>query len=131
MFFNRMVHDVVSVRENSNLRRNDFLQILIDMKNSVKIEDMDQTMFDDKKYTLTMDEIVAQSFVFFIAGFDTSSSTMQFALYELARNERLQQKARKEVDELFEKTGGKITYEAVMELKYLSQVIDGKLPLLL
>lgn len=120
------MRDVVSYREKTALRRNDFLQILIDMKNSIRIEDQDETMFKDKKYTLTIEEIIAQSFIFFIAGFDTSSSAMQFSLYELARNEKLQEKARKEIDELFEKTGGKMTYEGVMELKYLSQVIDGK-----
>lgn len=96
------------------------------MKNSMKVEGMDEALFNEKKYTLNVNEIIAQSFVFFIAGFDTSSSTMQFALYELARNEKIQQKARKEVDEMYEKNGGKITYEGVMELKYLSQIVDGE-----
>lgn len=130
VFFNRAVHDVVAAREKNNIRRNDFLQILIDMKNSVKVEDMDEEMFKDKKYTLTMNEIVAQSFVFFIAGFDTSSSTMQFCLYELARNAELQRKVREEIDGLYEKTGGRITYEGIMQLSYLSQVIDGEFLLL-
>lgn len=121
-----MVNDVITTREKSNLRRGDFLQILIDMRNNTKLDDMDENLFQENKYTLTMDEIVAQCFVFFIAGFDTSSSTMQFCLYELARNEKLQQKARQEVDEMYEKNRGKITYESIMELKYLAQVIDGK-----
>jgi hypothetical protein len=39
---------------------------------------------------LTMEEAAAQSFAFFVAGFETSSATASYALYELAKHENMQ-----------------------------------------
>jgi cytochrome P450 family 6 len=61
-----------------------------------------------------------------LAGFETSSTTLSFCLYELAVNPSIQTKLREEIDVTLEKFGGQITYDAVQGMKYLSQVIDGK-----
>jgi cytochrome P450 family 6 len=61
-----------------------------------------------------------------LAGFETSSTTLSFCLYELAVNPDIQTKLREEVDVTLEKLGGQITYDGVQSMKYLSQVIDGK-----
>jgi len=74
---------------------------------------------------LTMEEVLAQAFVFFIAGFETSSSTMGFALYELAKNPDIQDKVRAEVEEVIEQHDQNFTYECTKDLKYLNQVLDG------
>lgn len=73
-----------------------------------------------------MDELTAQSFVFFLAGFETSSTTMTFALYELAIHQDLQDKVREEIEQVLAKHNGQMTYDSLSELKYMSQVIDGK-----
>lgn len=125
-FFHRVVYEVISNRENNNVRRNDLMQLLIDMKNNRRIDDMDDALYKENRYAISVEEIVAESFLFFVAGFDTSSSAMQFALYELARNPQMQERVRREINDVCEKHGGKITYEGVMEMKYLGQVIDGK-----
>lgn len=65
--------------------------------------------------------------MFFVAGFDTSSSTMNFAIYELAQQPDIQEKLRQEINEVLEKNSGQITYESLAEMTYLQQVIDGKL----
>lgn len=72
-----------------------------------------------------MDQIAAQCFSFFLAGFDTSSSTMMFALFELARQPDLQEKVREELFGVFNKYDNQISYDSIKELKYMHQVIQG------
>ena len=114
-FYLNVVKDTVRYREERTIRRNDFMQILLEMKKS-----------DANKEGLTIEQIAAQSFVFFIAGFETSSTTMNFCLYELARHQDIQEKLRNEIREVLAKHDGKLTYEGVMEMKYLGKVLDGK-----
>jgi cytochrome P450 family 6 len=79
---------------------------------------------DKQKFTL--EQATAQAFLFFFAGYETSSSTMQFAAYELALNPKVQDKLREEVNRVIKKHNGTITYEAIQEMTYLEQVFDGK-----
>lgn len=73
-----------------------------------------------------MDEMVAQCFVFFLAGFETSSTTMTFALYELSIHPDIQEKVREELFRVLKKYNNEICYNSVRELEYMQQVIDGK-----
>jgi cytochrome P450 family 6 len=70
--------------------------------------------------------LAAQAFIFFAAGFDTSSTTMTFCLYELAVNPDIQEALRNEIDTVLEKHGGNISYEAIQEMTYLDKVVAGK-----
>ncbi|KAH8401700.1 hypothetical protein KR009_007403 [Drosophila setifemur] len=119
-FYKRIVSETVKVREKEHIRRNDFMDMLIDMKNQKDVK------LDNGEVVkgLTMDEVLAQAFVFFIAGFETSSSTMGFALYELARNPHIQDKARAEIEEVLEKHNQQLTYESTKDLKYLNLIIN-------
>ncbi|GAB1859329.1 Cytochrome P450 6k1 [Camponotus japonicus] len=60
----------------------------------------------------------------FSAGFETSSTTTAFALYELALQPDIQNTLRKEIVEVLDKSGGKITYDLTMSLTYLDMVIS-------
>jgi cytochrome P450 family 6 len=73
-----------------------------------------------------MDEVAAQVFVFFIAGFESSSATMSFCLYELALNPHVQQRVRDEVDRVLLKHDGAITYEAIQDMEYLDKTVAGE-----
>ncbi|XP_055714885.1 probable cytochrome P450 6a23 [Phlebotomus papatasi] len=105
-------------RRVNDIRRNDFLSLLIDIKNTGKLRGDDTDLGK-----ITLEELVAQTFVFFIAGYSTSSSTLTFAFYELAVNQDIQEKARGEVNRILEKYNGEYTYEACMEMKYIDQII--------
>jgi len=75
---------------------------------------------------ITMDVIAAQAFVFYIAGFETSSSTMTFCLYELALNPDIQERVWNDINTVLQKHGGNITYESIFEMKYLDKVVNGE-----
>lgn len=62
--------------------------------------------------------------MFFLAGFETSSSVANFALYELAINHDIQIRLRQEIVDTLEKFDGKVTYESLLEMKYLDMVFN-------
>ncbi|XP_037952484.1 probable cytochrome P450 6a13 [Teleopsis dalmanni] len=111
-FFLRIVRETVTYREKTGTQRKDFLNLLIDLKNS------------DTADPITMEQITAQAYVFFTAGFETSSCTMSFCLYELALNQMVQNKLREEIMEVLARYKGKFTYEAMNEMKYMEKVLN-------
>ncbi|KAG8175867.1 hypothetical protein JTE90_026993, partial [Oedothorax gibbosus] len=78
---------------------------------------------------MSMDELVAQCVIFFLAGYDTTSSTLCFASYFLASNPDIQEKLAQEVHEAIQETKGELTYEAIQNMKYLDNVISETLRL--
>jgi cytochrome P450 family 6 len=50
---------------------------------------------------------------------------MQFCLYELSQNKEIQEKARQDVAAAIKKHG-EISYEALSDMKYLEQCIEGE-----
>lgn len=116
-FFMNMIKSTISYRENNNIERKDLMDLLIKMKT-----DGDGFQFKDG---LTMDQIAAQAFIFFLAGFETSALTMQFTLYELAINPHVQTKLRLEIQNAKKKYGDEISYEMMTDIPYLDQTING------
>lgn len=74
---------------------------------------------------LDEDMMAAQCFVFFFAGFDTSSSTVSFCLYELALQPELQQRVREEIEEVLGDSDMP-TYEQLAQVKLLDKCVSGK-----
>jgi len=70
---------------------------------------------------LSDEEIVAQSILFLLAGYETSSNTLSFTLYRLAVNPDVQDKLRKEITEAMESK--KPLYEVAQSIEYLDCVI--------
>ncbi|XP_031639218.1 probable cytochrome P450 6d5, partial [Contarinia nasturtii] len=122
-----IVKQNLEYREMNNVTRNDFFQLLIQLRNtgSVESDGHDSTIkSNENQKTLTVNEMAAQSYIFFAAGFETSSSTLAFCLFELARNPEIQNRAFDEISRVLEDHGGEITYDAVSEMKFLEQCID-------
>lgn len=76
--------------------------------------------------TFTFEEAAAQAFVFFAGGFETSSTTLTFAFYELSLNSDIQTKLQKEIDDILQKHENKINYESIHEMEYLDCVVQGR-----
>lgn len=129
-FFMDVVRKTVEYRETNNVQRKDFMQLLLQLKNQGKISDDDNLELavksDQSGQGLTLNELAAQCFVFFLAGYETSATTMTFALLELAQNVDIQDKLREEVVTVLKKYDGKVCYEAVMEMTYLDKIVHGK-----
>ncbi|ERL89341.1 hypothetical protein D910_06712 [Dendroctonus ponderosae] len=62
--------------------------------------------------------------IFFFAGFDSVAIVMCFGSYELAVNKEIQNKLRSEVVESRRLNGGKVTYESLLKMNYMDQVIS-------
>ncbi|XP_050741160.1 cytochrome P450 6A1 isoform X2 [Drosophila biarmipes] len=109
-FFVRIVGETVELREREQIRRNDFMDLLLDLKKQ------------ENGKGLTVEQLAAQVFVFFVAGFETSSSNLSYALFELAKNQAVQEQLRQEIGEVLARHG-ELTYEAMLEMPYLDQTI--------
>lgn len=116
-FFLGVVRDTIAYRELEHIERSDFMDLMIKLKRDENSENTNG---------LTLNEISAQAFVFFIAGFETSSLTMVFTLYELAQNMDIQTKAREQIENTLNKYDGEFSYEAMMDMPYIDQIINGK-----
>ncbi|KAK7869854.1 hypothetical protein R5R35_006665 [Gryllus longicercus] len=131
-FFFRIVKETADYRIKNNIIRNDFFQLLLNLKQTGSVDDEDKQgqingvgdKTQDLDFEMNDAVMAAQAFVFFAAGFETSSTTMSFALHELAVNTDIQEKVRKEIDTSLEETGGEFTYESIMNLKYLDKVVS-------
>jgi cytochrome P450 family 6 len=120
-FFMNIVAENIKYREKNNDTRTDFLNMMIQLKNKGSIEGE----FSSEVKKLTLNEVLAQSFLFLFAGSDTSSTTISFALIELAYNQDVQKKLRTEITEKTKNSNGEITYENLQEMTYLTQVMNG------
>ncbi|EDW74198.1 uncharacterized protein Dwil_GK21516 [Drosophila willistoni] len=115
-FYMNIIRDTVNYRVKNNVKRNDFMDMLIELKKK----------YDEgnKEEGLSFNELAAQAFVFFLAGYETSSTTMGFALHELALNQDIQNRLRNEIDEVLAKNNGEFSYDSMREMKYLEKIID-------
>ncbi|XP_062129181.1 probable cytochrome P450 6w1 [Drosophila sulfurigaster albostrigata] len=116
-FFFRTISYVLSEREKSGVHRNDLIDVLLAMKQEAAAQS------EKGEKALKLDYLVAQAALFQTAGFETSSSTMTMSLYELALNNKLQDRLRAEVKEYFGDEDH-ISYERLQEMPYLSQVVN-------
>lgn len=70
------------------------------------------------------DILVAQAAIFFTAGYETTSSTMSFALYELANAPEAQECLRQEIRDVLIKNNGEVTYDIILNMRYMHMVVQ-------
>ncbi|XP_068144791.1 probable cytochrome P450 6d2 [Drosophila tropicalis] len=127
-----IMKETIEFREKHNVVRKDLLQLLIRLRNTGKIGDDDDQVWDiettqEELKDMSIDKIAAQAFLFYIAGSETTAATSAFTLYELAMYPDLLKEARDELDFVLKKHNlkrcDKLTYDAIQDLKFLDQCI--------
>lgn len=78
---------------------------------------------------LTVEEVMAQVFVFFNAGFSTSAAATSLVLFELAKHKDILQKVQTDIDNTLAKHNNEWTYDCIQDMKYLEQVFEETLRL--
>lgn len=76
-----------------------------------------------KSRGLSHEEILAQSILFFLAGYDTSANTLALFVYELACHSDIQDRLIKEIDEIM-KDEKQVTYDLVQKMPYLDMCLS-------
>lgn len=105
-FFTKLMKDAALLRRNSKSDKADVMQYLLALQDKKNLNDV---------------ELVANAITFFLDGYETSSVSMAVILFELARNERVQDKLRKEIlDAAVEEP---LTMDTIADLHYLDQVV--------
>lgn len=116
----RLATETIEYREQNNIVRKDLMQYLIQLRNNVSIDSDDLVTSSGKgNKSMTIEQIAGQVFIFYIAGNETSSSTIAYTLYELTQNEDLMKRAQDDIKSTLEKHNGKVTYESVMDMKFI------------
>lgn len=141
--FKHMILDTMTTRQQNNIHRPDMINMLMkvrqDQTADEKVEETQDGSVTVEESDLNKttairkwndNEIVAQCFLFFLAGFETTSTMLTFVAYELVSNQDVQQKLYDEIAAANEQLDGKgITYEVLQKMKYLDQVVNESLRL--
>ncbi|XP_045472273.1 cytochrome P450 6k1-like [Harmonia axyridis] len=122
-FVYNMVEKIIDFRQKTGNVGKDMMQLLIQLKKFGKVDgDNGEKVTSD--ICLTMDEVVAQAYTYLFTGSETASSTLIMLFYECSLNKNIQHKLQKDIDDALAASGGEITYEAILEMKYLNMVIS-------
>lgn len=125
-----MVKETIEYREKNNVVRKDFIQCLIQLRNTgnVSIDDSlwgSEAAADGQK-SLTIEQCAGQVALLYLAGFDTTASAVGNTLYELAQNPDLMKRLQRDIDETLEKHNGIISYDAIQEITLLDLCVQGE-----
>ncbi|XP_011172780.1 cytochrome P450 9e2-like [Solenopsis invicta] len=112
-FFVNLVANTIRTRDEKGITRPDMIQLMMDGRGK-----------REPGKELTILDMTSQAFIFFLAGFDTSSTLISFAAHEIAVNPDVQEKLHNEIDKVLKDTNGHPSYEEINGMKYLNAVIN-------
>ncbi|EAT38394.1 AAEL009699-PA [Aedes aegypti] len=113
-YFKGMILENMKQRKAHGIIRNDMIHMLMEVRKEALKHEMDEQDTKDAGFATVEEsqvgksthsriwkdnELVAQCFIFFVAGFDTVSTGLTFLAYELALNPEIQQRLYEEIME--------------------------------
>ncbi|XP_050085975.1 probable cytochrome P450 28a5 [Anopheles aquasalis] len=107
-FFIRIMRDAIRYRKENNINRTDYLDHLLQLQDRKQITDID---------------IAGHGVSFFADGFETSSMLLTYCLYDLATNRDVQEALRAEIRTVRQSKEGGLSFENLMEMVLLEEVI--------
>ncbi|CAH1395592.1 unnamed protein product [Nezara viridula] len=132
-YFCNIIRNAIDYRKKNKIQRNDFVQMMMQLKEkgNIELKTLDST--DDylknelneastEIFEITDDVLMAQAQSFLIAGFEATALLLTYAMLEICQKPEIQDALRKEVLEQVKLNGG-LTYEALRNMKYLEQAI--------
>ncbi|GJQ70005.1 Cyp6g1 [Trypoxylus dichotomus] len=99
--------NIMKERQSTTGERKDIVDLMIKLKNDYNLKDH---------------EIVAQAMLFFLAGYETTNSTITFAIYEISLNKEIQSKLRKEINNSIG-NNEEFLYYALKDMSYLHKIV--------
>jgi cytochrome P450 len=107
----KLVYEIIDKRIAEGVSKDDLLSMLIDAKDEETGEGMSRQQLRDEVMTI------------FLAGNETSSNALTWALYLLSQNPEAEQKMIDEIDSKLD-SGLELNYKTVGEFHYVRQVIE-------
>uniref|UniRef100_A0AAG5DLE1 Cytochrome P450 n=1 Tax=Anopheles atroparvus TaxID=41427 RepID=A0AAG5DLE1_ANOAO len=142
-YFVEIIRDTVRTRDQRGIVRPDMVNLLMqarrgalkhqkeakedeEMKGFATVEESEVGRAHiSKGIEMSETEMVAQCLIFFLAGFDTTSTCLTFLAHELTVNRDVQDKLYEEIRETKESLGGgPLTYDAVQKMQYMDMVVS-------
>uniref|UniRef100_A0A182QHC0 Cytochrome P450 n=1 Tax=Anopheles farauti TaxID=69004 RepID=A0A182QHC0_9DIPT len=142
-FFTEIIRDTVRTRNAQGIVRPDIINLLTQARKGALKHQKENNEREEVKGFATVEEsevgrapnskgmhmteleMVAQCFIFFLAGFDTVSTCLTFLTHELTVNRDVQDKLYEEILETNKSLGGAhLTYDAVQGMRYMDMVIS-------
>jgi cytochrome P450 family 9 len=138
-YFTEVIRKNFETREKDKIVRNDVIQLLMQIRKGQLGQQQDEKSEDAGFATVeeseigkktvkrewTEIELISQCFIFFFAGFDTSSTILSFLAYELALNPDIQKRLFDEVESTHRQLNdGPLTYDALQKMPYMDMVIS-------
>ncbi|CAG2196160.1 CYP3A [Mytilus edulis] len=128
-FFRNVVSQIMAERKiNNNNNFRDFIQSMITAENvkpkgsTIQKDNKEEIISAYQNRGMTEDEIVMNAMIFFGAGYDLTSNTLMFAVYELALHPEIQEKLFEEINNEIGKDAP--TYESISSLQYLDMFLS-------